>query len=79
MEAAWNYSRSNHTGPTLTKRREGCSPEALAVARRAQERLSRKFRKLTGRGKARQSAVVAVARELAGFVWAIAQTLPSQA
>lgn len=77
VEAAWNYSRGTATGPTLTQRREGCPSEAVAIARRAQERLSRKFRKMSGRGKLRQITVVSVARELAGFVWAIARTLPS--
>lgn len=73
VEAAWNYSRSAATGPALAMRREGHSAETLVIARRAQERLTRKFRKLTGRGKMRQIAVVGVARELAGFAWAIAQ------
>lgn len=76
VESAWGYGRGVVTGPVLAKRREGCAPEAVAIARRAQERLNRKFRKLVGRGKARQIAVVSVARELAGFVWAIARTIP---
>lgn len=79
VEAAWNYSRGAATGVTLAKRREACSPQVVAIARRAQERLSRKFRRLAGRGKARQNVVVSVARELAGFVWAIAQTRPLEA
>lgn len=76
VEAAWNYSRGTATGPVLARRREACAPEALTIARRAQERLTRKFRKLVGRGKLRQVVVVSVARELAGFVWAIGQTVP---
>lgn len=75
VEASWGYGRAASTGPVLAKRREGCAPEAVSIARRAQERLNRKFRKMTGRGKSRQVAVVAVARELAGFVWAIARTM----
>jgi len=71
VEAAWAYSQSDRTGPALTKRREGGSVEALSTARRAQERLCGKFRKMTGRGKPRQKAVTAIARELAGFVWHI--------
>lgn len=63
VEAAWNYSRGTATGPALAQRREGRAPEVLAIARRAQERLSRKFRKLSGRGKPRQAVVVSVARE----------------
>jgi transposase len=76
VEAAWNYGRGTQTGAPLARRREGCPPEVLTIARRAQERLTRKFRKLVGRGKLRQIAVVSVARELAGFVWAIGQTVP---
>jgi transposase len=71
VEAAWAYAQRDYTGPTLTKRREGGSPEAVATARRAQERLCGKFRKMAGKGKPRQKAIVAVARELAGFVWHI--------
>jgi transposase len=71
VEAAWAYAQSDRAGLILLKRREGGSPEAVATARRAQERLCRKFRKMVGRGKPRQKAVTAVARELAGFVWHI--------
>jgi hypothetical protein len=39
---------------------------------KAQERLHRRFHRLTSRGKPNQVAVVAVARELCGFVWAAA-------
>lgn len=79
VEAAWNYSRGAATGVVLGKRRESCPPEVVAVARRAQERLNRKFRKLVGRGKSRQNAVVSVARELAGFIWAIGRMTPQDA
>lgn len=71
IESAWAYGQGDRTGKTLIKRREGGSPEAVSTARRAQERLCRKFRKMAGRGKPRQKAVVATARELAGFVWHI--------
>lgn len=79
VEAAWNYSRGAATGGALVKRREGCPSEVVSVARRAQERLSRKFRRLVGRGKSRQNVVVSVARELAGFVWAIGRTTTQEA
>ncbi len=71
VESAWAYGQSEKTGPTLLKRREGGSQEAVATGKRAQVRLCRKFRKMAGRGKPRQKAVVAAARELAGFVWHI--------
>ena len=47
-----------------------------AVAWQAQERLHGRYRKLAGR-KGRQKAVIAVARELTGFVWALAQAHPA--
>lgn len=74
VEAAWKYAHLDRTGPTLAKRRKDGSSEATATARRAQSRLCGKFRKLVARGKPRQKAVVAVARELAGFVWHIGRT-----
>jgi transposase len=43
------------------------------IAWRAQERLCAKYRKLTARGKNRNKTTAAIARELAGFVWAIAR------
>jgi len=71
VEAAWAYTQRDTVGPKLTERRAEGTAEAVATARRAQQRLCTKFRKLVGRGKPRQKAVVAIARELAGFVWHI--------
>jgi transposase len=72
VQAAWHYRHP----PTLTKalaKRQAGQPEAVTdVARRAQERLHARYRKLAGR-KGSQKAVIAVARELAGFVWALAR------
>jgi transposase len=76
VEAAWNYRHRDITSRELAKRRQGCPPEVLQIARKAQHRLHRKFWRLVSRGKLNQVAVVAVARELAGFVWALAQQFP---
>jgi transposase len=78
VEAAWSYRHRNTTGPELRKRRQGAPPEVVRIARRAQDRLYRKFWRLVSRSKLNQVAAVAVARELAGFVWAIAQQCPQQ-
>lgn len=78
VEAAWSYRHRNTTSPDLAKRRRGCPPEVVRIARRAQERLHRKFWRRVSRGKLNQVAAVAVARELAGFVWAIARQCPQQ-
>jgi hypothetical protein len=54
-------------------RSQGVSGEVKRIAWRAQERLCARFRKLTARGKNKNRTVIAVARELAGFMWAIGQ------
>jgi transposase len=77
VEAAWSYRHRNTTSPDLAARRRGCPSEVVRIARKAQDRLHRKFWRLVSRGKPSQVAAVAVARELAGFVWAIAQHLPA--
>lgn len=71
-EAAWSY-RSGGTGKPLLERRHRCPEKVQRIAQKAQDRLHRKFWRMVKRGKPSQVAVMAVARELAGFVWAIAQ------
>jgi len=73
VEAAW-HARHKVTavGEGLRKRREGCQTRVVNLARRAEERLHRRYWHLVNRGKSPQVAVVACARELAGFVWAMA-------
>ena len=76
VEAAWHYRRPYTMSETLAERRRGCPQDVVSIAQRAEQRLRRKYWHLVQRGKASQTAVVACARELAGFVWAIAQHFP---
>ncbi|MDR7476096.1 MAG: transposase [Armatimonadota bacterium] len=56
------------------RRRQRGQPERIkTIAWHAQDRLHRRYRRLVRRGKRPQQAVVAVARELLGFIWAIAR------
>lgn len=73
IEAAWHYQRTAKEGKTLSHRRRGQSPAMVEIARRCDMRLHRRFHRLTSRGKPSHIAVVAVARELVGFIWAIGQ------
>jgi transposase len=74
VEAAWHARYSvKQTGERLRLRRNGCAEAVVRTARRAEERLHRRYWRLTHRGKKAQVVVVACARELAGFVWSIAQ------
>ncbi len=71
IEASWHYRHRPSVGARLAKRREGQPPRVIAIADRAQQRLNQRYWKLTeGSKKPANKAVVAVARELAGFVWA---------
>jgi len=76
VEAAWQYTRAPKVWGALKKRQQGVPPAILAIGWKAQQRLYRRFRRLTHRGKLRHVAVVAIARELAGFLWAVAQQIP---
>jgi transposase len=79
VEAAWSYRLKNTVSAELAARRRGCPPEVVHIARKAQDRLHRTFWRLVSRGKPNQVAAVAVARELAGFVWAIGRLVPASA
>ncbi|PZS06816.1 MAG: hypothetical protein DLM64_15810 [Solirubrobacterales bacterium] len=73
VEAAWHYRRPPRLGTTLERRQQAQSEAAIAIAWKAQQRLHRTWRRLdTKRGKRRTILAVAVARQLVGFVWAIA-------
>jgi hypothetical protein len=63
----------------LERRSEGVPAEICDIAWKAQKRLHKRYRSLVSRGKRSQTAVVAVARELCGFVWAIDQHASARA
>lgn len=72
IEAAWSYRHRPLVRGALKKRREGQPAAVIAIADRAQQRLhSRYFKLKEGYRKPHNVAVVAVARELVGFVWAV--------
>lgn len=71
VESAWHYRHGVFVSRTLKKRRDGQRPEVIDIADRAMSRLHKRYRRLTTRGKRPNVAVVAVARELAGFIWAL--------
>ena len=71
VEAAWNYQHAPTVSTTLRRRRQGQPAWAVAIADKALVRLHRRFVALQRRGKPYNKAVVAVARELVGFIWAV--------
>lgn len=74
VESAWHYRRAPGMSKALRARNEGVEPEVRAIAWKAQHRLHSRLNKLLARGKPANLAVTAVARELLGFIWAIART-----
>jgi transposase len=73
VEAAWSYRYPARVSPEIQRRHEGIPKRILDRAWDAQVRLCRRYRKLAARGKNVNIAVVAVARELAGFIWDISK------
>jgi len=72
VQAAWAYRFQPKVGLALKARQRGHSPVVIAHAWKAQHRLHTLYRRLAFRTKP-QIAVVAVARELVGFLWAVMQ------
>jgi len=71
VEAAWSYRFPARKTRTIQRRAEITSPAVQAIAWEAQKRLCGRYRRLAATGKVKQQVVTAVARELAGFLWAI--------
>ena len=75
VEAAWHYRKTPSRGVTLQRRQDGQPAQVIAISWQAQRRLHHVWRRLAEeRGKRRTIVAVAVARELAGFCWALART-----
>jgi transposase len=77
VEVAWHYQHRPSIGAALARRRQGQPARVIAIADKAQHRLCRRFRKLTAQHKPASKIAVAIARELAGFVWATLQPAPT--
>lgn len=76
VESAWHARRHPKVGYELARRQRGHDPAVIERSWRCQQRLHQRWQRMAGRGKPQQKIVVACARELAGFVWAIATDQP---
>ena len=76
VEAAWAYRSKAKVAPEIQERQEELDGSIREIAWKAQVRLCKRYRSLVGRGKHPNVAVTAVARELLGFMWAIARRVP---
>jgi len=76
VEGAWAYRYPAKISRHLQLRLEKVSKPIQAISWKAQIRLCKRYRQLSARGKNANQVVVAIARELSAFMWAIAQEVP---
>jgi len=76
IECAWLYRFPAKVSPVLQRRTDKVSAEVRRIAWAAQVRLCARFRRLAARQLLPSKIAVAIARELVGFVWAIARIQP---
>jgi transposase len=76
IEAAWSYRFPARMSRELLLRQEPLPKPIRDTAWKAQERLCRRYRQLARAGKLQTVTTAAIARELSGFVWAIAKQVP---
>jgi transposase len=76
VEGAWAYRYSAKVSRHLQLRLENQPKIIQDISWKAQVRLCKRYRRLIARGKHANQVVVAIARELVGFMWAIAKEVP---
>ena len=69
IEAAWSYRYKPSLSKRLCERQKDLPPEICEIAWKAQHRLHKRYMTLLLKGKSTQQVVVAVGRELVGFIW----------
>lgn len=70
IETSHHYRHAPAVGAALKTRRRGQPEWVIALADKAQQRLHRRFKRMLFKGKPYGKIIVAIARELVGFVWA---------
>lgn len=73
VESAWNYRFAASKSYAIQKRSGESSAEAKSLAWKAQQRLCGRYRRLYQKGKPGPVVATSIARELAGFIWAMGQ------
>lgn len=73
IEAVHHYRHPPRVSAALRQRQQGVASEVTDIARKAHQRLHKRMKYLTDRKKLANKVTVALARELAGFIWAVGQ------
>lgn len=75
VECSQHYRKAPKIGAALSQRQIGQSKEVKALSWRMQHRLHQRYVKLKARGKRENKAIVAIAREMAAFLWELQNKL----
>jgi transposase len=75
VECSWSYQHPPRLSKDKQAKVEAAPPAVREIAWKAQSRLNRRYRALLKRGKLKTVAITAVARELAGFIWAVSRAV----
>ena len=69
IESAQHFRKPPKLSSALARRQEGQSRQIKELSWRMQNRLSKRYRTLKARGKHENKCLVAIAREIAAFIW----------
>ena len=75
VECAWSYQHPPRVGRDKQQKVDAAPRAVREIAWKAQCRLHRRYRALVRRGKLKTVAITAIARELAGFIWAVSREI----
>jgi transposase len=76
VECAQHYAAPPKVSKELSRRQQGQSAQVRAISWRAQNRLHSRYTRLRARRLQRNKVIVAIARELCGFIWELLRTQP---
>jgi transposase len=79
VESAWQYRHQPRLCVRQKRNHRELSEPIKEIAWKAQHRLHKRYRRLSGRGKPHGKVITAVARELVGFIWAVAVQAQAEA
>src|SRR5438093_4130549 len=75
VECSWSYQHPPRVGQAKQPKVDAAPPAVREIAWKAQCRLYRRYRMLIRKGKLKTVAITAVAREFAGFIWAVSREI----
>ena len=73
VEGAQSYKHAANISTEMQKRQEDLPKSVIDIAWQAQLRLCRRYKRLMHKGKHRNMVVIAIAREMAAFIWSISR------